>query len=113
LVLGLLGIIISGVLPIFLNSITANKSAEYYSTAYKILDSKIEEYRNADFDTLASYNFQVTGLPSGQGVLAVTNNIEGTPQVDIKKLTLTISWNFKNQKQVRAVTYISRGGIKK
>lgn len=113
LVLGLLGIIISGVLPVFLNSITANKSAEYYSMSYKILDSKIEEYRNADFNALADSTFTVSELPSGQGVLVVTNNIEGAPQADIKKIDLIIQWNFKNQRQVRAVTYISRGGIKK
>lgn len=113
LVLGLLGIIISGVLPVFLNSITANKSAEYYSNAYKILDSRLEEYRNTDFNALANNTFEVTELPSGEGVLTVTNNIEGSPQADIKKIDLVINWNFKNQRQVKAVTYISRGGIKK
>lgn len=113
LVIAIVGIMIAGVLPVFLNSITANKSAEFYSKAYKLLDSKVEQLRDTDFNSITSGNYAVPELPSGQGVLAVTNNIEGSTQVDIKKVDLTISWNFKRNQSVRLVTYITRGGIKK
>lgn len=112
IIIAIVGIIISGILPVFLNSITANKSAEYYSKAYKILDSKMEEYRNSNFDTLDSTTFDVPELPQGQGTLTITDNVEGAPQNDIKQAELKIVWNFKNEKEVKIVTYIARGGLK-
>jgi type II secretory pathway pseudopilin PulG len=113
LVLAFLGIIISGVFPVFINSIEANKSAEYYSKAYKILDSKIEEYRNADFNTLSSSQFDIPELPGGQGTFTVSNTVEGAPQNDIKQVNLVVHWDFKRARQVESSTYMSRGGIKK
>lgn len=113
LVLAFLGIIISGVFPVFINSIEANKSAEYYSKAYKILDSKIEEYRNSDFNSLTDTEFDIAELPSGHGVLTVEENVEGAPQNDIREVELTVSWNFKRDREVKIATYIARGGIKK
>jgi hypothetical protein len=105
LVLAFLGIIISGVFPVFINSIEANKSAEYYS--------KIEEYRNADFNTLSSSQFDIPELPGGQGTFTVSNTVEGAPQNDIKQVNLVVHWDFKRARQVESSTYMSRGGIKK
>jgi hypothetical protein len=104
---------IAGIIPVFLNSITANKSAEFYSKAYKLLDSKAEELRNADFAAIASGNFAVTELPSGAGTLAVSNNVDGAPRTDIKKVDITITWNFTRSQTVRLATYVTKGGIKK
>jgi len=113
IVLAVIMTLFAGLLPLFLNIITVNKSAEYYSKAYKILDSKMEEYRSNSFDSLVTGNFTVTDLPSGQGTLTVTNNVDGAPQTDIKKLDLIISWTFKKQNQVRIITYVARNGIKR
>jgi len=113
LLLAIVGIFISGIIPLYLNVVTVNKSAQYYSTAYKVLDSKIEEYRNTSFDSVNSGTFSITELPSGQGALTVSNNIDGAPQADIKRLDLTITWNFKKTNQVNITTYIARNGLKR
>jgi hypothetical protein len=108
-------IIISGILPLFLNVITVNKSSEYYSRSYKIVDSKMEELRNTPFDSLTTgtTNFTVSGLPApASGSVAITSNIDGAAQTNIKKVTVTVTWTFRGAKQSSAVTYIARGGLK-
>lgn len=115
LLLAVVGIFISGIIPLYLNVVTVNKSAQYYSTAYKILDSKIEEYRNSDFNSLTTQNnINIPELPPvGRADLIVTSDIDGAPQADIKKLDLTITWTFKKQNQVRIVTYVAKNGLKR
>lgn len=113
-VVALLGIIISGVLSVYLNVITSNKTVEFYSVAYKALDDKLEELRAESFSSLADSNFTVSGLPPGNtGTVSIDNNIDGSPQSDIVQADITIGWNFRKDYQVRAVTYIAKGGIKK
>ena len=102
-----MGIIISGVLPLFLNTITAGKSASHYSNAYKIADSKIEAYRNTSFDSIVDENIDITDeLPLGAINTDITDEDE-----DFKKVELTISWNFKRNQEIKIVTYIYRGGL--
>lgn len=113
ILLAVVGIIISAILPLFLNVITVNKNAEYYSKAYKILDSKIENVRNLPFDSVANENFNIPELPQGAGTLSISNVVDGEPQADIKEITVTIRWNFKKQSQVNAVTYLAKGGLKR
>lgn len=103
----------SGILTLFFNVITVNKSAEYYSTAYKLMDSKIEELRGVSFETITEENYQIPNLPQGEGTIDISNEVDGAPQSDIIKVDLTISWYFKKENQIREVTYITKGGIKK
>jgi len=113
LLLAVVGIMASGIIPLFIYSISVNKSSEYYSIAYKKLDSKVEEYRELPFDELSSETFQISELPEGQGVLTVTDVIEGAPQTDIKSIKLVITWNFKRSQEIKSVTYVSREGLKR
>jgi type II secretory pathway pseudopilin PulG len=111
IILGVVGIMVSGILPLFLNVIAANNSARYYSYAYKVADSKIEEYRNTTFENIEDETFPVSELPLGQGDLTVSNEIGGSPQDNIKELDLTISWNYKKAQEIRIVTYVTTGGL--
>jgi prepilin-type N-terminal cleavage/methylation domain-containing protein len=106
-----IGILISGAFSLFSTVITANKTAEYFSNAYKLLDAKVETTKQKSFDSIITESFSVPELPNGQGTITVTNNIDGSPQSDIKQIDVIISWTFKKTHQVRAVTYIAKGGI--
>lgn len=111
LVLIVVGIMVSGVLPLFITVIQSNKSSEYYSRAYRSADSQLEIYRRASFDSLASGSFAVPSLPGGQGAVTVTNVIDGASQADIKQLDITVSWVFKKNKQVKISSYVTRNGV--
>lgn len=106
-----IGILISGAFSLFSTVITANKTAEYFSNAYKLLDSKVETTRAKAFDSIITESFSVPELPNGTGTVTVSNNIDGAPQADIKQVDIIISWTFKKTHQVRAVTYVAKGGI--
>lgn len=111
IVLGIVGIIISGILPLFVNVIAAGKSAAHYSTAYKLADSKIEEYRNSNFDSLADETVTIAELPDGGLTTAVTNEVDGSVETEIKRVELTINWNYQRDREIKIVTYIYRGGL--
>ncbi len=113
ILLSIISIMMSGILTLFFNVITVNKSAEYYSTAYKLMDSKIEELRGTSFETIIDDTYQISELPQGEGIISISNEIDGAPQSDIIKVDLNISWYFKKKNQIREVTYITKGGIKK
>lgn len=113
IVLAVMAIMVSGVLPIFLNVMVANISSKNFSNAYKIADSKIEEYRNTPFLNIESEEFDIPELADadGHGSLTVTEEVDGVAAEGIKKLDLTISWNYKRERNIRIVTYITEGGI--
>jgi type II secretory pathway pseudopilin PulG len=111
LVLVVVGIMISGILPLYVGVIRANKSSEYYSRAYRDIDSQVEKYRKDSFDTLASGTFTVTDLPSGQGTVVVSNVIDGVAQNDIKQVNLTLTWVYRKTNSVKITTYITRNGV--
>ncbi len=111
IVLGVVGIIISGILPLYLNVITADRSAAFYSIAYKLADSTMEEYRNTNFDNLADEHRDIAELPSGAIDTTVTNEIDGHNEADIKQVDLVVSWDFKRHQEVHLVTYVYRDGL--
>lgn len=111
IILGIVGIIISAILPLFVNVIAAGRSAAYYSSAYKLADSKIEQYRNTNFDLLAPENMTTSELPNGQVVSEISNEVDGVNETDIKRVELRVSWNYQRPQEVKIVTYIYRGGL--
>ena len=113
IVLVIVGIMISGILPLYITVIRANKASEYYSRAYRDIDSQVEVYRNGSFDDIATGTFVVTDLPGGSGALTVSNVVDGAPQADIKKLDLVLSWNYRRVNSVKITTYITRNGVGK
>lgn len=115
LILVLVTVLSSAVLALYSFLITLNKKIEYRSSAYKLLDSKIEEYRNVNFDALATGTISpAPGLPENSVIATnVTANVEGSDQTDIRLVTVTVSWDFKGAQNARISTYITRGGIQR
>lgn len=116
LVVAFLGILLTGVLTIFVNVMTTNKSNEYYSLAYKQLDSKIEEIRNTPFTSLPTYptSFTPTSLPGNPtGTVTLTNNIDGNVETNIYQVDVSITWNFKRQQTIKTSTYVTKGGLRR
>lgn len=113
ILLVVVSILISGAFSLFFSVITYNKLAEHYSVAYKTLDSKIELLRSTSFDSIINEDAPVANLPGSNLAVRVDNNLDGLPQSDIKEVEVTISWYFKKDFQLKAVTYISKGGIQR
>lgn len=111
IILGIVGIIISAILPLFINVIAAGRSAAYYSSAYKLADSKMEQYRNTNFDLIAPESITTTDLPNGQIISEITSEVDGVNETDIKRVELKVSWNYQRPQEVKLVTYIYRGGL--
>lgn len=113
IVLAVIGIMMSAILPLFMNVLTANKSAAYYSEAYKIADSRIEELRSMTFENIDAEDGSenISSLPNGEITTTVTNEIEGVPENGIRQVEITIYWNFKSEKEYSTSTLITEGGI--
>ncbi len=112
IILFVVGIMISGIIPLFLNVITVNKSAAYYSTAYKKADSIIEDSRAKPFDEIISIeSFNIPDLPSGVGKIEITEESGGTANNRLKMVELTIRWDFRSPQEIKIATYITSGGI--
>lgn len=120
IILFVVGIMISGIIPLFLSVITANKSAEHYSTAYRLADSQLEELRSTTFEEIdATYTGIEEGvssdisdiLPEGEIIITVSDEIDGSAQTNIREITIDINWNFKSTKNYTVSTLIAEGGI--
>lgn len=116
LIVFIVSVMISGIIPLFLNSITSNRASAYYSIAYKAADSIIEENRVKTFEEVTSKSGTVEGLPSGNTyILTVTDapETEGGELMDeyIKRLDLEITWFFKSERKINISTYVTDGGI--
>jgi prepilin-type N-terminal cleavage/methylation domain-containing protein len=110
-VLALVAIMTSTIIAVLINVQVLNRKIEFRSLAYKALDSKVESLRATAFDSVTSGSFAVSGLPAATGNVTSTNIIEGSPQNDIKLVTVTINWNFKRAQSIQTSTYITRNGI--
>ena len=111
LILVVVGIMVSGILPLYVAVIRSNKSASYYSSAYRQIDSQLEVYRRASFDGIVNGNFTVTDIPGAQGTVTVSNVLDGAPQANIKQVDLKITWYFKKNNQIKTSSYITRNGV--
>jgi prepilin-type N-terminal cleavage/methylation domain-containing protein len=111
IVLALVGIMTSTIIAVLINVQVLNRKIEYRSLAYKALDSKIESLRATAFDSVTSGSFAIAGLPASSGNITSTNIVEGSPQTDIKLVTVTVNWDFKKAQSIQTSTYITRNGI--
>jgi hypothetical protein len=102
---------LSGIIPLFMHVITANRSAAYYSVAYKAADSIIEENRIKNFEDVDTYNGEVEGLPTGNSFTFTVNDEVKELDNEIKQVDLNIKWFFKSEKEINISTYITAGGI--
>lgn len=116
ILLAVIGIMISAIMPLFISVMISNKSASYYSEAYKAADTKIEYLRSLSFEEmelLNGTNESLPNLPDGNNMSIAINDyeIDGIEQNDIKEVTVTINWNFKSEKTYTTSTLITQGGI--
>lgn len=120
LLLAIVGILISGILPVFLNIITTNKSVQYQSAAYKIADSKLESLRAGNFSeipdnqTIQNPHASLAQLPANASLsVTSTKQVDGSEQTNIRRVEVTVNWYFKRNENIRLVSYIAANGIKK
>jgi len=113
IILAVVGIMMSGLIPLFMSVLTANKSAAYYSEAYKVADSRIEELRSLSFESIDAEDGaeNITTLPEGEVTTDITNEIDGAPRDNLRQVIITITWNFKSEKTYSTSTLIAEGGI--
>jgi len=113
-VIGVLTILLTGTFTIIRNLISLNKKIALRSVAYRTMDTKLEELRYQNFNDIAASDTASAELPTGNHVIVtVSNNVDGQAQTGIKKVDVTINWNFKGPESVATSTYITQGGIKK
>ncbi len=115
IIIFVVGVMISGILPLFLSVIAANRSAAYYSLAYKLADSKIEEMRSISFSEIDEEDgtYEISGLPDGQMIVTISDEIDGEPQEGIRQVVVDLSWNYKSEKSHTISTLITEEGIGK
>jgi prepilin-type N-terminal cleavage/methylation domain-containing protein len=111
--LAVVSIVASALMKLFLDVTVLEKDIEFRSVAYRFVDAKIETLRSSAFDSIATENGTVSGLPNSNYSIAVSDYIDGGHRDDIKLVTVTINWNYKQQKTVKSETYIAKSGIKK
>jgi hypothetical protein len=115
ILLAILGIIMSGVYAVFIDVLAINRKTDYYSRAYRALDSKVETIRGTLFSNIVpgTTTVAVPQLPGGQATTEITNVVDGAAQTDIVQATVTITWDYKGASQVKSTTFITKKGIKK
>lgn len=112
LVLVFMTAIISGIIPLLTRAIAANKNNKNKLLSYQAANAEIEDMRNTNFDTLADYTFNVSGVSQATGNVDISDVIDGQVETDIVVATVTVSWPYKNKTEnVELVTYIARYGI--
>jgi hypothetical protein len=107
-----------GIMAVYFDVLAINKSNDYYSHAYRDLDSKIETLRATPFANLAvgTTTSSVTDLPGTNQVnTVITDTIDGVSQTGkgIYQVTVTVSWTYKRTTQISESTYITNGGLHK
>lgn len=114
--IGILGIILLSLISVFIYGFNLLSRTKQGTLATQTMQEAVEFIRNKPFDevqTLSSFPAEIAipdYLPNAQGSLT----IEAGPGDDIKKLSLSISWDYrKTQMSKSVVTYITREGINK
>jgi prepilin-type N-terminal cleavage/methylation domain-containing protein len=111
-VLGIMSMTMIGVLVHGFNLLSRTKQT---ALATQICQEQVELIRNKPFNSIVSLgttytNDKLASLLNGQG----TQAIESSVGVDIRKLTVSVSWSFRGQTWRKdVVTLITRSGIDK
>ena len=114
IILVVISLFFSALMPLVAKNIAANYTAKVRLAAYEAAQTKVEELRNASFDTITSGTFATPTIPASTGTVTVTKDInnDGTNETDIVKATVNISYTLKaTSKTINLITYISRKGI--
>lgn len=112
LVLVFMTAIISGILPLLTRAIASNKNTKNKLLSYQAASAEIENMRNSDFATLENYTFSVQGVSTASGSVTISDQIDGSTETDIVKVTVTVIWPYKNNTEsIELDTYIAKYGI--
>lgn len=111
---GLLAILISSI-P---NSIRLVTKSRHTSTAREIAAKKIEEMREIQYGNLTVGETDITDstlnlIPSGSGkiIVALCDPTICTKDENTKEVTVMVTWQEENTRQVTLSTLISEGGL--
>lgn len=112
----ILAIIMISLISVFIYGFNLLSRTKQVTFATQTAQEAIEFIRNMSFDnvqTTTSFPAEINipaYLNNGQGSLA----IEDGPGDDIKKLTVSITWDYRGKQMKKSiVTYITREGINK
>lgn len=111
----LLGVVLMTLVSVFIYGFTLLARTKQVNLAAQIAQEEVEFIRNNSFDDILTLGTSFTheslsSLLSGQGTLT----IEDGPGDDIKKLTVSVTWNYRGIQQSKDVVfYITREGINK
>jgi len=105
LALALFGVGVVAIAGLFSFALDSSLDAEYTEVAVVLAQARMEEVRNIAYDSIVNEaKAQVTGFPLFQREVAMTE-----PFTDLKLVTVTIYWQFKNKEvNEQLVTYVSK-----
>jgi prepilin-type N-terminal cleavage/methylation domain-containing protein len=111
----ILGIMLLTLISVFIYGFNVISRSTQVAVATQICQEEVERIRNLTFDAVAALGTTFTDtklsrLVNGQGVRAV----EAGAGNDIKKLTVSVTWNYRGQSLRKdVVTYVTRMGVDK
>lgn len=111
-----IGIGLLSVYAIFTLNLRATTRANHMSTAYQLMNKKMEEVRSTEFNSLAvgTTTQTITSLPSGSQTTTIATYTPqgGSPDANLKKVTVQVSWQERQaNQQVAESTLVTPGGI--
>jgi prepilin-type N-terminal cleavage/methylation domain-containing protein len=110
-----LGIMLLTLISVFIYGYNVISRSTQVAMATQICQEQVELIRNMSFDTIAALgttftNSKLSRLINGQGAQAIEAGVGN----DIKKLTVSVTWNYRGQSLRKdVVTYVTRMGVDK
>lgn len=111
----ILGIVSLTLISVFIYGYNVVHRTKQVTLATQIAQEEVEIVRNMDFDDILSMGFSfshdsLSELVNGAGALALENG----PGADIKKLTVSVTWDYRGSNLRKdVVTFITREGVNK
>jgi prepilin-type N-terminal cleavage/methylation domain-containing protein len=99
--------IFTGILPITMNTITANKDARLKLYAYEDAQQELENMRGDSFSQITNHSFTVSNITGATGTITVNTTVDGATQTTIAAVTSKVAWTFHSKNEsVTLSTYI-------
>ena len=111
----LLAVVLMTLVSVFIYGFTLLARTKHVNLAAQIAQEEVEFIRNKEFDDILTLGTSFTheslsSFQNGQGTLT----IEAGHGDDIKKLTVSVTWDYRDTQQSKDVVfYITREGINK
>ena len=111
----ILGIVSLTLISVFIYGFNVVYKTKQIALATQIAQEEVEVIRNMNFDDILSLDSSfshdsLSELVNGVGTLSLQDG----PGIDIKKLTVSVTWNYRGTTQKKdVVTFITREGVNK